>query len=100
MPIVIPRGLTFGQKVMHLWKQGWNEIPEVMGSAFYGFIGIGIGTYGTWRYYKEERYNHRYKTTFTIYRPDDERVSRIRRFEDSPQPTRTPGSLTSGSGSC
>jgi len=88
-------GARGGNKLMALFKQGWNEIPEVMGSAIYGFIGMGMAFYGMHRIVKYDLNNHRYKTTYTVMRPDDERVNRINKFDNSPNPTRTPPSLRS-----
>ncbi|CAL8132566.1 unnamed protein product [Orchesella dallaii] len=98
--MAVAQGARQSGKLMTLWKQGWNEIPEVMGASFYALIGIGLYGFSNYRYYKEERYNRRYKTRYTVYRPDDERVARIRKFEDSPQPTRTPAALAQLKGSC
>jgi len=75
------------KSLVQLWKQGWNELPEIMGSSMFALFGIGIGIYSVRRYYKEELYNHRYKDLYLVYRPEDPRAARIRSFSDSPQKT-------------
>lgn len=61
-----------------LFKRGWNEIPEVVGSGVIGVIGCFFGGYGLWRYYANDGDNRRFKSAIVIYRPDDPRVSKIR----------------------
>lgn len=67
-----------GRGLVALFKQGWNEIPEVVGSGFMGVIGFGFGLYGLHKYYSEDGENRRFKDTIHIYRPDDPRVEKIR----------------------
>lgn len=61
-----------------LFKRGWNEIPEVVGSGVMGVIGLCIGAVGLWKYYEKDGDNRRFKTSVVIYRPDDPRVNKIR----------------------
>lgn len=66
---------TLGQ----LLQQGWNEIPEVIGSTGLGIIGIGLGLVGCYNYVKRDGDNRRYKSVYMIMRPDDPRVAKIRK---------------------
>lgn len=61
-----------------LFKRGWHEIPEVVGSGFIALIGAGLGCYGVWKYYDMDGDNRRFKNAIVIYRPDDPRVKKIR----------------------
>ncbi|KAG4066861.1 hypothetical protein HA402_012928 [Bradysia odoriphaga] len=61
-----------------LFKRGWHEIPEVVGSGVMAVIGLGLGTFGLWKYYAEDGENRRFKQSMMIYRPDDPRVAKIR----------------------
>lgn len=58
---------------------GWDEIPEVMGAAALGGIGILLGVYGTYRYYQRDGDNRKYKNSYIVYRPEDPRVSKVHR---------------------
>ncbi|VEN59231.1 unnamed protein product [Callosobruchus maculatus] len=61
-----------------LFKKGWNEIPEVLGSSFMALIGVGISASALYMYYQKDGDNRRYKDRYTVYRHDDPRVARIR----------------------
>lgn len=67
-----------GRGLVALFKRGWNEIPEVVGSGVIAVIGLGIGSFGLWKYYAEDGDNRRFKSAVVIYRPDDPRVKKIR----------------------
>lgn len=67
-----------GSRMVALFKRGWNEIPEVVGSTVVALIGGVIGSYGLWNYYRLDGDNRRFKTAIVIYRPDDTRISKIR----------------------
>ncbi|XP_055547556.1 uncharacterized protein LOC129731510 [Wyeomyia smithii] len=67
------RGLTA------LFKRGWNEIPEVIGSSVMAVIGIGLSVIGVSGYYSKDGDNRRYKMDYVVMRPDDPRVARIRK---------------------
>ncbi|XP_058816335.1 uncharacterized protein LOC131679615 [Topomyia yanbarensis] len=67
------RGLTA------LFKRGWNEIPEVIGSSAMGLIGIGLTFIGAVGYYRKDGDNRRYKLDYVVMRPDDPRVAKIRK---------------------
>ncbi|CAB3221053.1 unnamed protein product [Arctia plantaginis] len=62
-----------------LLQQGWNEIPEVIGSTGMAIVGIGFATVGCYNYVKQDGDNRRYKSTYTIMRPDDPKVKLIRK---------------------
>lgn len=61
-----------------LFKRGWNEIPEVVGSSVIAVIGGFFGTYALWQYYERDLDNRKFKSAIAIYRPDDPRVKTIR----------------------
>lgn len=42
-----------------LWRQGWNEIPEVMASCAMGLCGIGLSMYALYRTYVIEGGDYR-----------------------------------------
>lgn len=67
-----------GRGLVALFKQGWNEIPEVLGSGVVALIGCGLGGFGLWKYYADDGDNRRFKNALVIYRPDDPRVKKIR----------------------
>lgn len=67
-----------GRGLVGLFKRGWNEIPEVVGSGVIGVIGCFLGGFGLWKYYSEDGDNRRFKKAVVIYRPDDPRVKSIR----------------------
>lgn len=62
-----------------LWKRGWNEIPEVMGSGLYAVAGVFLGAIGLYRYYANDGDNRKYKQNYVVMRPDDPRVAKIHR---------------------
>lgn len=61
-----------------IFKQGWNEIPELMGSGLLAIIGATLGIY---RAYRIEFHSPppKYKIVPLVIRPDDPRVEIIRR---------------------
>ncbi|KAJ8934638.1 hypothetical protein NQ314_013237 [Rhamnusium bicolor] len=61
-----------------LFKRGWHEIPEVVGSCFMGLGGIGIGIYAVYTYYKKDGDNRRYREWYTVIRHDDPKAARVR----------------------
>ncbi|KAJ9592854.1 hypothetical protein L9F63_015497, partial [Diploptera punctata] len=48
-----------------LFKQGWNEIPEVVGSSFVALIGVTMGFVGLYNYYAKDGDNKKYKMEYT-----------------------------------
>ncbi|XP_068629017.1 uncharacterized protein NdufA3 [Battus philenor] len=66
---------TLGQ----LLQQGWNEIPEVIGSTGLAVVGIVLGIVGVRNYIARDGDNKRYKQVYVIMRPDDPRVAKIRK---------------------
>nr|CAH7728167.1 unnamed protein product [Callosobruchus chinensis] len=62
-----------------LFKRGWHEIPEIVGSSFMAAFGIGLSFYSLYLYTKKDGDNRRYKDRYTVYRHDDPRVARIRK---------------------
>lgn len=66
-----------GRGFMHLWKRGWNEIPEVMGSGCYAVAGVFLGSLGLYNYYARDGDNRRYKQLYVVMRPDDPRAAKV-----------------------
>lgn len=66
-----------GRGLSYLWKKGWNEIPEVMGSGLYAVAGVFLGSIGIYKYYARDGDNRRYKQFYVVMRPDDPRVAKI-----------------------
>ncbi|KAG5875689.1 hypothetical protein JTB14_023968 [Gonioctena quinquepunctata] len=62
-----------------LFKRGWNEIPEVIGSSFFGVFGLGLTAFSVYCYYAKDGDNRKYKEHYTVYRHDDPRVDKIRK---------------------
>lgn len=60
-----------------LFKQGWNEIPEVIGSSFMAILGIGMAGIGLVNYYNKNGDNRRYKATYVVMRSTDPRASLV-----------------------
>lgn len=61
-----------------LLKQGWNEIPEVIGSSAVALVGVVLGVAGAVNYYSKDGDNRRYKSTYVVIRPDDPRAAKVR----------------------
>lgn len=60
-----------------LFKQGWNEIPEVVGSSFVALLGLGLAGAGLVNYYAKDGDNRRYKSSIVVMRSDDPRAAKI-----------------------
>lgn len=54
-----------------LFKRGWNEIPEIVGSSFMGIIGLGIAALALKVYYDKDADFRRHKLEYTVIRHDD-----------------------------
>lgn len=63
-----------------LFKRGWHEIPEVVGSTFFLFAGLGFVGASLYLYSQKDGDNRRYKDQYTVYRHDDPRVCKIKQF--------------------
>ncbi|KAG7304220.1 hypothetical protein JYU34_011158 [Plutella xylostella] len=66
--------VKFPNTLMGLFKRGWWEIPEIMGTSCLALVGIGLAIGGMWRYKRENGANPEYKMTYTVVRPDDPRA--------------------------
>ncbi|KAK8380153.1 hypothetical protein O3P69_016653 [Scylla paramamosain] len=62
-----------------LYRQGWNEIPEVMASSYIMVLGLGLMGLSAYTYIKKDGDKKKYRFTYTVYRPDDPRVETIRK---------------------
>ena len=71
--------IIFFISVSGLFKQAWNEIPEVVGSTFMAVVGVSMAGFGLYNYYCKDGDNRRYKMEYTVYRPDDLKVAKIRK---------------------
>lgn len=58
-------------KLQSLWRQGWNEIPEVMASSGLAVFGLCVGLccylYKDRNYGWSEKYKTRYMGKFNIF---------------------------------
>lgn len=61
-----------------LFKRGWNEIPEVIGSTFMGLIGLGLMGTALTNYYKKDGDNRKYKFDYVVIRHDDPKAAKVR----------------------
>lgn len=64
-------------RLVTLFKQGWNEIPEVVGSSFVAVLGLGLAGAGLINYYRKDGDNRRYKSTIVVMRSSDPRAAKI-----------------------
>lgn len=64
-------------RLVTLFKQGWNEIPEVVGSSFMAVLGFGMAGFGLWNYYRKDGDNRRYKTGYVVMRSSDPRAAKV-----------------------
>lgn len=66
-------------RLVGLFKQGWNVIPEVVGSSVVALLGVGLATVGLVQYYAKDGDNRRFKSTIVVLRPDDPLAAKIRK---------------------
>lgn len=64
---------------MGVFKQAWDEIPEIVASTALALFGLGLGGIGLYNYYAKDGDNRRYKYDYIVLRPDDPGVAKIRR---------------------
>lgn len=62
-----------------LFKRGWNEIPEIIGSGFMAVVGLGLMGLALKQYYDKDGDNRKYKTDYTVIRHDDPRAAKVRK---------------------
>ncbi|XP_055388181.1 uncharacterized protein LOC129616583 [Condylostylus longicornis] len=60
-----------------LLKQGWNEIPDVVGGSVLAVVGLVLGTIGVSRYYSLDMDNRKYKIGFVVMRPEDPKAAKV-----------------------
>ncbi|XP_017785370.1 PREDICTED: uncharacterized protein LOC108568676 [Nicrophorus vespilloides] len=72
-------GAVQSRGLVALFKRGWNEIPEVIGSTFMGIIGIGLSMGGLYTYYKKDGDYNKYKLEYTVIRHDDPLANRLQK---------------------
>lgn len=61
-----------------LFKRGWNEMPEVVGSSFIGLLGVAIISGSVYHYYQKDGDNRKYREVYTVIRHDDPKAANIR----------------------
>lgn len=47
-----------------VFKQGWNEIPEIIATTALAVFGLGLGVVGLYNYYSKDGDNRRYKVDY------------------------------------
>lgn len=70
----------YGPGFKGLWRAGWNEVPTIMATLPFMFIGLAIGTVGIHLYNKYDYDNRQHKLRYVVYRPDDPRAEDVKRF--------------------
>lgn len=66
------------RSLIGLIKLGWHELPDIMGGTVLALLGIGMGSFGVWNYYRRDCDNRRFKQQIIVMRPEDPRAARIR----------------------
>lgn len=61
-----------------LFKRGWNEIPEIMGSSCLALVGVAMGFTGLYIYSSKDGNNRKHKFEYIVIRPDDPRAKLVR----------------------
>lgn len=61
-----------------LFKRGWNEIPEIMGSGVMAVIGAVLMGAGLANYSAKNGDNRKFKMNYTVIRDDDPRAACVR----------------------
>lgn len=62
-----------------LFKRGWNEIPEIIGSTFMAFIGLGLTAAALQTYYAKDGDNRKHKFQYTVIRHDDPLAAHVKK---------------------
>ncbi|KAF2902513.1 hypothetical protein ILUMI_03675 [Ignelater luminosus] len=65
-----------------LFKRGWHEIPEVIGSSFMALIGLGLMGTGYTLYVIKDGDNRKHKMDYIVIRHDDPKAARVRKGID------------------
>ncbi|XP_050294765.1 uncharacterized protein LOC126734950 [Anthonomus grandis grandis] len=65
-------------KKVGLFKRLWNDVPEIVGSAAFAIVGLGLTITANILYIKKDGDNRPYKPFYTVYRHDDPRVSTLK----------------------
>jgi hypothetical protein len=50
--------------VVGVFKQGWDEIPEIIATTALALFGLGLGGIGLYNYYSNDGDNRRYKLDY------------------------------------
>lgn len=64
-------------RLVTLFKRGWHEIPEVVGSSAVALVGLALATGGVYNYYRKDGDNRRYKSLPVVMRSSDPRAARV-----------------------
>lgn len=65
-----------------LFKRGWNEIPEIIGSSFMALIGLGFMGTALKVYYDKDADFRKHKLEYTVIRHDDPLAKRYKYDDD------------------
>lgn len=61
-----------------LFKRGWHEIPEIMGSGMQGLLGFVLAGSALWMYCAKDGNNRKFKMNYTVIRHDDPKAACVR----------------------
>lgn len=75
---IIGHPVNFGKGIVGLFKQGWWDIPEVMGASFMALLGVGMATIGLKNYIENRGENREYKAVYYIVRQGDPRACELK----------------------
>lgn len=64
-------------RLVTLFKRGWHEIPEVVGSSGVAIVGLVLAAVGVANYYRNDGDNRRYKALPVVMRSSDPRAARV-----------------------
>lgn len=70
-------GMASSGKLVALFKQGLNEIPELLFAGSVAAICVVGGFIRMYHYDKNDEWNKRYKYLPVLMRPDDPRVAKV-----------------------
>jgi hypothetical protein len=67
----------YGRGLQGALKQGWNEIPEIIGSSAVMLVGLCFGAASIYIYNSRGLDNRKHKLLPIVMRSDDPRVAKI-----------------------
>lgn len=75
--IAVAMAAATSGRFVSLFKQGLNEIPEVLAAGVAAVFGVTLASYRLYHYQKNEEWNKVYKLVPVYMRPDDPRVVKV-----------------------